>query len=204
MGDFVLRDYKFTYIDENSSKEVLLNLNDYLSNRGRIPFHSEFTNVTIPNIILRNMEMHESICGKNSNLIKYESYYSLIDVLFIREHIRNKFPKYVIQIGASDDVLSTHIKNIAKELHPETKYEVIYDLEELIKIQSKADIIFLYGSIHADSSGELENKFFRILKPNGWICALCKKTDVFFEMKNWKKYYLGADLMVCESHVSAL
>lgn len=199
MGDFALKDCKFVYIDDNSNEEVLIDLTDNMSNRGRIPFHSEFTDITIPYLVLRNMELHETFCENNRNLIKNEAYYSLIDVLFIREHIRTKFPKLVVQVGKSDDVLEKHIRNIARELHPETKYEIVDDYFEIEKIYTNVDVIFLYCNTKIDNLEDLVNVSMRVIKPGGWICFFGKESNFFQKKKcGWKKYSLGAELVIYE------
>lgn len=202
MGDFALKDCKFVYIDDNSNEEVLIDLTDNMSNRGRIPFHSEFTDITIPYLVLRNMELHETFCENNRNLIKNEAYYSLIDVLFIREHIRTKFPKLVVQVGKSDDVLEKHIRNIARELHPETKYEIVDDYFDLERMQSNVDMMFIYGKALSKNIEENFNSYIRVLKPSGWICVFDREADSFqITSQGWIKYTLGMGNTIYERHI---
>ena len=145
MENFGIRDYKFIYSDDES-EEILLDLLDPLSNKGRIPFNSGLTSITIPNLITFNMENHEKYCGDNIGLIQYEPYFVLMDVLLIKEHIKNKFPKTIVEYG-NNDVLAAHYENILRHLHPETRY-IFRKCDDSLETYDKvyADMIFINGT----------------------------------------------------------
>ena len=64
MGKFSTEGSKFIYSDEVKTV-VLLDLDDYYSNHGRIPFHSDMTENTIPNLITKCLDNHQVFCKKD-------------------------------------------------------------------------------------------------------------------------------------------
>lgn len=169
MGSFVIRDYKFIYADE--SEEILLDLSDPFANKGRIPFNSGLTDITIPNLISLNMENHEQYCGENTGLLRYEPYFTIMDILLIREHIKTKYPKTILEYG-NNDVLVSHYLTILNHLHPETKY-IVRKNDKLNEPQDKvdADMIFINGTDIIRNPNQVIDAVVSNSHRNTFICA---------------------------------
>ncbi len=202
MGDFVLRDFKFIYLEGELREEVLLDLNDNLSNKGRVPFHSELTDTTIPNLVLSNMEKHELFCKNSEYLIPYEPYYALMDVLMIKEHVKSKYPKEIAIIGANDNVLINHFKEIIYDLMPDTG---IYSCKESTETD-KADMVFINGTSDLDKCDETVELSLKILKKGGLLCAfslgqkeLYKSLEVL--VPNGARYVLGKEAYIYAANI---
>jgi hypothetical protein len=168
MGNFVIRDYKFIYAGD--SEEVLLDLSDPFSNKGRIPFNSALTEITIPNLISLNMENHERYCGANTRLVRYEPYFVIMDLLLIREHIKSKYPKTIVEYGCND-VLSLHYLAILKNLHPQTKYLINKCDNNGISEEVDADMVFVNGTDIIRNCDQMIASLHNYLNRGVFICA---------------------------------
>ena len=170
MGNFVIRDYKFIYAD-GESEEILLDLLDPLSNKGRLPFNSGLTEMTIPNLITFNMQDHEKYCSNNVRLVKYEPYFTLMDILLVREHIKNKYPKTIVEYG-DNDVLSMHYVNILKHLHPETRY-IFHKCDDSLAAHDKAeaDMVFINGTVNLREYDQIIENAMKDAHKGTFICS---------------------------------
>ncbi len=175
MGNLVVEGSRFIYRDFDSD-EILIDLDDYFSNKGRIPFHSDLTDVTIPNLIVDNMDKHPLYCHGNVILENLCVYYTLLDVLFIREHIKTKFSKRILEVGSQNMVVANHLLTILGYLCPESEYKKINDeqLNELVNDDRNTfDIVLINGIDEKGCFHKNIERCVRLNKSGGIIFALC-------------------------------
>ncbi|MCR4757101.1 MAG: hypothetical protein K5792_04805, partial [Butyrivibrio sp.] len=110
MGNFALEGFKYLYKSEDAY-EVLLDLEDWFSNKGRVPFHDYFDNTTVSTLILNNLDAHAAFVGGDPVISQYDICYAMLDTMFIREHTRSKDAKLIIEYGASNDYIQKHFLN---------------------------------------------------------------------------------------------
>lgn len=192
-GIFVARDSRFLYIDKKGER-VLLDLADYFANKGRIPFHSDLTDVTIPNIITSLMDKHNEIsCGTTQ--ADFLVYYTMLDVMFIREHIKSKYPKRILEAGASNGVLTAHFTEILENLQPESKYYQINvrdNTEELASADAEIfDITIINGSDTVSCYMDIVKEAIRLTAPGGYI--LCFSEGQTYLSNSFRLFAPGAE-----------
>ena len=141
MGSFVTKGSEFVYQTGNEER-VLLDVGDYFSNKGRIPFHSDLTDVTVPSMIVSMMDAHASFCHTAEQADRLP-YYTMLDVMLVREHIKSKHPKRVLELGGDDDVLKNHWTFLLKKLHPDSVFE---QKQETDTAEETYDITIINGS----------------------------------------------------------
>lgn len=177
MGSFAIEGSKFVYRDRDE-EETLIDFEDYFSNKGRVPFHTFMDDVTIPSLIIDNMDKHDEYCDGDAVKSSFSAYYTMLDVLFIREHIKTKYPKKVIEVGAPDTVITDHIMNILFELHPETEYHKV-DESEIMDYQSGYkdyfDIAIINGTCEDESWKEKLELVEKAVKSTARV--LCLSVD---------------------------
>ncbi len=182
MGNFVTKDSKFIYSD-GTGERLLLDLNDFLSNYGRIPFHSDLTEITVPNLVLLNMDNHVSFCNGDKRQENLLAYYTMLDVMFIREHTRSKYPKHVLEIG-DDLALYNHISQLAGVLHPETVIQMAENSDLSVGAEKNEDIIFV-SVLEKELSAEEVKSINNLLKPGGIVFLLsCVGNSTVSQFKN--------------------
>ena len=187
MGNFATRGSKFIY-EDCGSEEILLDLDDFFFNKGRVPFHSDLTEVTVPNLIMCNMDLHPEFCVGESNQESLVNIYTMLDVLFIREHVRSKSPKIIVELGYNSDVMSRHISSILKYLHPESSYTKIMSAGDLC---SNADIVLINASGCIDDTADIIKICTKITKETGCVIMLnCGNSELCTEYcRNYPDYH---------------
>lgn len=193
MGNFALEGFKYLYKSEEGD-EILLDLEDWFSNKGRVPFHDYFDNTTVSTLILNNLDAHSSFCGHDQVLSQYDICYCMLDTMFIREHTRSKDAKIIAEYGADNDIIQKHFLNILSELKPESEY---------IKgcADRKSDIAVVNGVGECTDPEGAVQKAYENLKDGGLLLALCiGNTAIRQEMErafpNEKKYLLAPDCAI--------
>lgn len=173
MGNFVIEGFKYIYEDEKE-REILLDLEDWFSNFGRVPFHDYFDNKTVSTLILENLEEHSKYCKNYSHLSEYEVTYALMDVVFIREHTRSKYPKNIAEFGAENRIVQNHIENILLELQPKSQYcKCNNDCDN--------DIVIINATERKDSWEEIIEEALSCMTSGGLLIALCIGQDNMYE-----------------------
>ena len=176
IGIFEARGSQFVYIDKKGL-HVLLDLEDYFSNKGRIPFHSDVTNITIPNLIVDMLDKHDEF-SEGTDQARLSVYYTMIDVLFIREHIKSSYPKRILELGAGNGVLTAHLTGIADVLHPESEYYQITidnDVSELKACEDGMfDITLINGSDNISDHMDIVTEALRLTASGGYIICLAE------------------------------
>ncbi len=198
MGSFAIRDSKFIYSE--NSEEILLDLNDYFSNKGRVPFHSDLTDVTVPNLIVDLMDAHETMCGGSEETLCC-AYYTLMDVMFIREHVKSKYPKAILVItGREKSILVEHISFLLDHIQPESEVYCI-DCSEgadalLQGTDESFDMVIVDGITGLNSGYEISEEAHRLVKTGGFTLgyfksssSLCDAFETTF--RHAKKYSLN-------------
>ena len=200
MGNFATKGSKFIYEDQGR-EETLLDLDDFFFNKGRVPFHSDLTEVTVPNLIVDNMDRHSEFCKGNGIQESLLIYYTILDILFVREHVRSKYPKVIVEIGNGSDVMMEHITEILGKLHPESSYtRVTQDNDPGTNI---ADIVLINASEDTYGLEDFVQKSMEIVKDDGCVIMfdkgnpeLCSAYCTHYP--DYHKYTLidGVDLLI--------
>ncbi|SEF67018.1 hypothetical protein SAMN02910276_00797 [Butyrivibrio sp. Su6] len=193
MGNFVLEGFKYLYKSEEGD-EVLLDLEDWFSNKGRVPFHDYFDNITVSTLILNNLDAHSSFCGSDQMISRYDICFGMLDTMFIREHTRSKDAKHITEYGASNDYIQKHFLNILSELKPESEYSKGCD-------ERKSDMVVVNGVGKCPEPEAAVHKAYENLKDGGLLLAMCiGDTSLRQEMErafpNEKKYLLAPDCAI--------
>lgn len=188
MGRFATKGAKFIY-EDCGCEETVLDLDDFFFNKGRVPFHSDLTEVTVPNLIVGNMDMHAELCEGDSIQECLIIYYTMLDVLFIREHVRSKSPKTVVELGCNSNVMSRHISSILKWLHPESSYTKNMSAGGL---RNNADIVLINASDRIDDSVDIMKLCTKITKENGCVIMLDNGNSELFTdyCRNYPDYHI--------------
>lgn len=180
MGNFAIEGFKYIYADEKE-KEILLDLEDWFSNFGRVPFHDYFDNKTVSTLILENLEAHSRYCKNDSRLSGYEVAYALLDVFFIREHTKSKYPKNITEFGAENEVIQRHIGSILSELQPKSNYHRCNGI-------LKSDIVIINATEEKESWEEIIEEALNCLVENGLLIVLCIGQDNMYKSMA-KRFY---------------
>lgn len=193
MGNFALEGFKYLYKSEEKD-EVLLDLEDWFSNKGRVPFHDYFDNTTVSTLILNNLDAHPAFVGGDPVISQYDICYAMLDTMFIREHTRSKDAKLIIEYGASNDYIQKHFLNILAELKPESEYIKEND-------DRKSDMVVLNGVGECTDSEVAVKNAYEALKDGGVLFAMCigqtpLKQEIERAFPNEKKYLLAPDCVI--------
>lgn len=193
MGNFALEGFKYLYKAEDGD-EVLLDLEDWFSNKGRVPFHDYFDNTTVSTLILNNLDAHAAFACGDAVISQYDICYAMLDTMFIREHTRSKDAKLVTEFGASNEIIKKHFLNILAELKPESEY--MQGSHE-----RKSDIVVLNGVGECAEPEVAVKKAYESLKDGGLLLAMCiGQTPIRQEIErafpNEKKYLIAPDCAI--------
>ncbi len=109
MGRITVKNNVFYFSDENGER-VLLDCNDFLANRSRVPLHSLQGGVTIPGILLDLVRRQDV----------YPMEYLLADVLLVPYLMRDPLPVKALEIGCMDGMMSYHIATLLGKFHRES------------------------------------------------------------------------------------
>lgn len=104
---------------EGEKKTVLFCCDDFLSNKSRLPMHSFDDSLTIPKLIVNLI---------NANIRYFENHEekaltfatSLVDILTASFASKTSLPVKVLELGATDGIISFHLASLLGKLHPET------------------------------------------------------------------------------------
>ncbi len=119
MKHISLENNKFILCDDEN-RTILLDNNEFLSNKSRLPMHAwdnSHDAPTIPNLILTLKENHEKISlGTNEG-----SFAALLrDIIMTSYLIRTSVPMKVLELGATSGILSYHLAVLMGKLNPES------------------------------------------------------------------------------------
>ena len=158
-----------------------MDLNDYYSNKGRVPFHSNLTDVTIPNLIVKLMDDHSLMCEDDEEVM-LSAYYTLMDVMFVREHVKSKYPKTILAItGEGNSPLIGHISFLLDSIQPESEVYCIdcsNGAEPLASGEDDSfDMVIIDGSSLLNSAYEIAEEARRLLKTGGFMMGYFRSSS---------------------------
>lgn len=110
MNKIIVENNAFIYTAQNE-KRILLDCNDYLSNRSRIPMQSLEGTESIPKIILSLFREHLKLMEEKQTK-NYAMEYLLLDIKIISYLMQSPLPVRVLELGCTSGVLSYHLATI--------------------------------------------------------------------------------------------
>lgn len=119
MGSFATRESKFIYADDEGEK-IILDLNDFMKNKSRIPFHSITGDRTVSDIIVNLMDEHEPV-SEGTDEGRYIIEYTLMDTLIFEYAVQTSKPINAVELGAGNGVMSYHLGTIIGILNKESE-----------------------------------------------------------------------------------
>ena len=219
MGRIAIKNNIF-YFCEEGGERVLLDCNDFLSNRSRVPLHSLQGSVTIPGILLDLIRQQE----------EYLMEYLLVDVLMVPYLMRSPLPVKVLEIGCMNGMMSYHIATLLGKFHRESKLCCVCDaignesgndwvdrvaaVEEPPKLSlfvtdyddiqlrdNHFDIVVINGFAYFDKPFDMIKEAKRLLKGGGMMlhyshCHTLLQDSLRFEFPGSEEYILDSQSSV--------
>lgn len=145
MGRITIENNVFIYSEANW-KRILLDCNDFMANKSRIPMHSLDGDLTIPALILNMLKEHGQLCPERNDSLEY----LLMDILLISRLIRSPLPVKVLELGCVNGVLSYHLAKILGKFNKESLLCCVCDV-----IGNNSDNQWLDKVSLADDASEL-------------------------------------------------
>lgn len=128
MSSFVFEENRFVYHDDAGNKCVLLDCNDLLQNKSRLPFSSlDDKSLTAPALIMDLLSRHPEVCA-GSGQEDQGVYYVLTDVLLTAHHVKTSAPKKILELGCVNGVMSWHLASVLGQLHPDSLLYCVSDV----------------------------------------------------------------------------
>lgn len=199
MISFAIKNNQFIYGD-TTHKKVLLDCENYLYNKSRIPLHDD---EGMTNILELLLGLFEEGGGTHPGAKEQEMrvYYTMVDAIVTAEHIKTAEPKKVLELGCGRGILSYHLATIIGKLHPESLLyginntignesgnlwlDYIVQVEELPRIAFAAvdyedtqlgkeqfDITILNECEQMEETKKIVEEAIRVTKPGGKIICL--------------------------------
>ncbi len=191
-----------TFIYNGKEKHtVLLDCNNFLSNKSRIPMHSLVGDRTVPELILLLIDNQDPFAMANL----------LLDILVTSELIKTAFPVKVLEFGAAGGVVSYHLATLLGKFQPESFLCCVSDsigsesenrwLDHIVLVneppklsllagdyddthlqESEFDLIVINGSVNYENPQDVIREAERLIKKDGTIIcysvgSLCLKKD---------------------------
>ena len=195
---------------EPSRRKILLDCNQFLYNKSRVPFHSLDDTPTISDIILGLLDEYGNLYeGTDQYILGF--YYTLINVLITAEHIKSSKPKKILEIGCQNGVLSYHLASMLGKLHPESLLYGISDtignesenlwLDYICRIESLPqlafaavdydntnlrdehfDVVIINGSEYIENPKQVIEEAVRVTKSEGKIVCFAQEQPLLENM----------------------
>lgn len=198
MSSFFYRDNQFIFSGTDGER-ILLNCNDYLSNKSRISMHrligQDF--LTIPDLLLDLLEREKQ---KNEDLA-FPSI--LLDTLLTTQLIRTRHSVKVLEYGSFDGQFSWHLAELLGTFCPESSLVCAYDAIELEWIQQmdqvkrfpklsyfagdfgnlllqqhSFDVVLINGRVNYLEPKNVILDAVRLAKDNGFLFCYCDGTPL--------------------------
>lgn len=174
MGNLTIENNKFIYEErERKAKKVLLDCNDYFSNKSRIPMHSLDNDLTIPGLLLQLFKWHNQLCANQSEDSDVMEAL-LMDILLTTFLIKTPMSQRVLEIGCTNGVLSYHLATLLGRFNVESALCCVCNKIGNSSDNSWLDMISLVGKMPGLSmlasdydAMPLEPKYFDIVIING-------------------------------------
>lgn len=125
MGNFAARGSQFIYTDSGQEK-IILDLNDFMINKSRIPFHSVKGDRTVMDILASLMDDHGGV-SRETGEGNYLAEYTLLDTLILQHAVRTSKPVKAVELGCGNGVLSYHLGTILGILNKESELNCVYN-----------------------------------------------------------------------------
>lgn len=122
MGSFILADNRFVY-EQQGRTQLLLDMNDFLSNKSRISFHRYpgQEHPILSDLLLRLLEKAKS--GEEEMTLPV----IMTDTLLAARLIRSSQPFRVLEYGCQDGQFSSHIAELLGTFHGESTLVCAYN-----------------------------------------------------------------------------
>lgn len=201
MNQLLIEDNKFIYCTENEKKE-LLDCRSYISNKSRIPMHSE-SGLSIPNLLLALLKLHLQVSqetGEEERTMEY----LLLDVILTAELIKTSQPVKAAELGCMNGVLSYHLSSLLGKFHEESTLCCVCDalgndsgnqwldrialVEDAPKLSMLAaeyeethlaeghfDFVFINGSVFFEEPYAVIKEAERLVKKGGQIVCYAER-----------------------------
>lgn len=116
---------KFVYLNDGIEK-IILDLDDFMMNKSRIPFHSIKGDRTVSDIVIDLMDAHDRI-SEGTDEHRYLIQYTLLDTLILRSAVQTSKPLKALELGAVNGVLSYHLGTILGILNKDSEMVCVCD-----------------------------------------------------------------------------
>lgn len=110
----------------NKLDEILLNCNDYISNKSRVPMHAPVEGFSLPDFLSNLHQAYGELFVEGHAPNDGEAY-SYINALLARELIKTSQPVKVAELGCSNGRLSFHLASVLGRFHPESNLCCVCD-----------------------------------------------------------------------------
>ncbi|MCR5507628.1 MAG: class I SAM-dependent methyltransferase [Lachnospiraceae bacterium] len=208
MGSFVTRDSRFVYMDGDNEK-VILDLNDFMKNKSRLPFHTLTGDLTVGDLIVDLMDAHESV-SEGTDQGRFMVEYTFLDVLILEYAVQTSKPLKAVELGAGNGVLSYHIGSILGVLNKRAElncvsdiigngYEntwidaickisedrhpmirfLVSDYEKTMLCDKAFDFVIINGTVDIENIRGTIEEAIRLISENGRIYCICNKDNWF-------------------------
>lgn len=176
MKKIVIENNCYMYLDQDRRK-ILLNCNDYLENRSRIPLLCAENGLTVSALILELFRTHNRLFEANGENEENNSLkYLLLDVLVISYLIKTSLPINVLELGCVNGILSYHLATLLGKFNEESSLCCVCDvigndsgngwLDQIALVEEKPRISMLAAD-YEDT--KLQEEQFNIVIINGTV-----------------------------------
>ena len=200
MSQIITKGQKY-YFESNGIERVILDCEDFLSNKSCIPMHRlpDTNNLTIPILLNALVQMEQKQSGDNVFL------FYLFDLVLVSRLIRTKNPIRIMEYGCSKGEFSQHIAELIGRFNNESQMVCVNDRidaawskrigavepEVLPRItfiagdfgdihyeENYFDIVFINGKVNFEYPGTVFEDAMRMTKDSGEIMVMSCETPL--------------------------
>lgn len=194
-------------MEHNKLNKILLDCNDYLANKSRVPMHAPVEGVSVSDF-LGNLNLAYTDLFVEGHAPSDGNAYSYIDALLAKELIKTSQPVKVAELGCSNGRLSYHLATVLGRFHPESNLCCVcdsignesgnfwLDMISLVEIPPKLslhacdyddtnlcnnhfDIVILNGSVAFADIDAVLKEALKLIKTNGvLICYVYRQPEL--------------------------
>ncbi|MBQ3558772.1 MAG: class I SAM-dependent methyltransferase [Agathobacter sp.] len=194
-------------MEHNKLDKILLDCNDYLANKSRVPMHTPMEGFSITDFLSRLHLAYTDLFVEGHAPSDGEAY-SYIDALLARELIKTSQPVKVVELGSTNGRLSYHLATVLGRFHLESSLCCVCDsignesgnfwldmislVERPPKLSLHAcdyddtnlcnnhfDIVIINGSVAFADIAAVLKEALKLVKTNGaLICYACKQPEL--------------------------
>ncbi len=182
MSSLILEEKRILF-SNGSEERVLLDFQDYLSNKSRLPLLGNPGAISLMGIF---QELLTDLGNREGEVD--DSYHLILDILVAKIHMASPGPKHILLLGYEGGILEAHFDRLISAFHPFSvlfpyPYEILtQDLGEKI-----FDLIMILGDQSADQP-DIILKNAEKLKKDGGRIIISAPTDPLLEGLFLMKY----------------